>query len=342
MRRSSSLRDFGELRIRAVFRAEPETLARRYNLVEGEWAFALFVEPNGVLHGTINSPALGLTGPRSAPGVVQWNVWHVADYVHDGTSHARLFLDGVLVAEQWDEVGPIPNLGPQGILIGYWPGNDDRYTMRGQIDEVQIWKDDPRRDADPLDECCLDRSWLDERIGEARRVGWDGERSRETLVEFFRLCRAAVAEARGGDPLRTKQIAALTQQGRNAIAARDPAGLTAALQALQALLIAQLGAARFTQLGHELWDALRATPLGHWLRGSDEETFAFLREVVARSCFDGILPDDRHERPPPPRPDDRFSGDPETDRPPRPDPEPSGETPEEPPDDLGEFEGGER
>lgn len=336
VRRSPSLRDFGELRIRVVFRAEPEMPLRRYNLVEGELAFALFREPDGSLHGTINSPTGGWTGPQSAPGVVKLNTWHVADYVHDGTSHARLFLDQTLVAERWDEVGPIPNLAPQGILIGYWPGGDDRYTLRGQIAEVQIWKDDPRREVgNAIDECCVDKDWLDERVREARRVGWTAERSRETLAQFFGLCRAAVAEARGGDPVRTKKMAALTQQGMNALTARDAAGFETALQTLESVLLAALGAPRIQQLGHELWDALRATPLGHWLRGSDAESAAFLHEIVARTCLDGLVPPHRGREPerPPPRPDESFAGDPFTDRDPPPDPPPSGEKPVEPPTD---------
>src|SRR5678815_512885 len=66
--RSGSLRDFGELRVRAVFRVESALPVRRYNFVEGELAFALFREPDGSLHGTINSPTAGWTGPQSAPG----------------------------------------------------------------------------------------------------------------------------------------------------------------------------------------------------------------------------------------------------------------------------------
>jgi hypothetical protein len=335
VRRSSSLRDFGELRIRAVFRIEPEAPPRRYNLVEGELAFALFCEPDGSLHGTINSPIVSWTGPQSAPGIVTPNVWHTADYVHDGVSHARLFLDETLVADQWDEVGPIPNLASQGILIGYWPGGDDRYTLRGQLDEVLIWKDDPHRDAQrAIDECCLDKEWVDQRIDEARRNGWTGTKARETIGAFFDLCRSAVAEVRNGSPSQTKQMAALTQQGVSAIASRDASGLTAVLLSLQGILAHQLGPTRLQQLSQELWAALRGTPAGIWLRGSDEEIVAFLQEIARRSCLDGIVPPRPPERDPhrpEPRPDETFVGDPFTDRPPPPDPAPSGEVAEEPP-----------
>jgi hypothetical protein len=332
---SSSLRDFGELRVRAVFRVEHELPLRRYNLVEGELAFALFREPDGSLHGTINSPIAGWTGPQSAPGIVTADRWHTADYVHDGISHARLFLDGQLVAERWDEVGPIPNLGPQGVLMGYWPGGDDRYTLKGWLDEVQIWKDDPHRDASrAIDDCCLDRSWIDARLDEARRNGWTGASSRDTIADFFARCRAAVAEVRNGDAGRTKQLAALTQQGMSAIAGRDAPGLTSVLLDIQKILVHQLGHARLGQLSQELWAALRATPAGQWLGGSDAETVAFLEEVARRSCLDDLVPPRRPERPErPPERDRAFAGDPHTDRDPPPDPPPSNEEPEEPPTD---------
>src|SRR5262245_21684858 len=71
VRPSPSLRDFGELRDRAVFRAEAELPVRRFNIVEGEFAFALFREPDGSLHGTIRTPTAGWLGPQSAPGLVK-------------------------------------------------------------------------------------------------------------------------------------------------------------------------------------------------------------------------------------------------------------------------------
>ena len=338
VRPSPSLRDFGELRVRAVFRADAELPVRRFNLVEGEFAFALVRDADGSLHGTINTPGAGWLGPQSAPGLVKTKTWHTADFVHDGISHGRLFLDDQLVAERWDVFGPIRDLGARGVWIGHWPG-DDRYTLHGQLAEVAIWKDDPHRDAArAIDDCCLDKAWLDERIAEARRRGWTGEKARDRCADFFALCRAAVAEVRGGDASRTKTMATLTQQGMNALAGRDAAGLTAVITSLQPLVLAQLGGTRIDQLGHELWDALRATPLGEWLHGSEAESLAFLGELVRRSCLDDVVPKPPHrgEDHPPHEPDRRPSGDPDTDHDPPPDPVPSDEKPEEPPTDIDE------
>ena len=153
------------------------------------------------------------------------------------------------------------------------------------------------------------------------------------------MCRAAVAEVRGGDAARTKQMAALTQQGVSAIAGRDAPGLTTVLLALQGLIAHQLGPARLDQLSHELWNQLRRTPAGIWLGGSDEEVLAFLQEVARRSCLDGIVPPRRPERDPqPPKLDEQPAGDPDTHHPPPQDPQPSYETPEEPPTDPEEKE----
>jgi hypothetical protein len=333
---SDTLRDFGELRLRVVFRAGSDGGgARRYNLVEGEFSFALFIEPDRSLMGTINSPTASWIGPTSAPGLVRFDQWHVADFLHDGVSHGRLYLDGALVGERWDMAGPLGNLGGRGVWIGHWPG-DDRYTFVGQLAEVELWKHDPRRDGGRVvDDCCIDEAWIDERAAEARRAGWTGAAARSSFATFFDHCRAAAAEVRDGDAARSLHIRALTQQALDALATRDTSGLEATLSTLLGLVRHQLGPARVDVLGHELLDLLRATPVGSWMGTSDAEALAFFTEVVGRTCLDDLVPrppdDDR-------RPDDddrlppgRHPGDPATDHEAPPDPPLADEQPEEPP-----------
>jgi hypothetical protein len=338
VRPSSSLRDFGELRVRVVFRPDPTIgFLQRFNLVEGEFSFAVVRDADRSVSGTINCPGVGWKGVHSAPGSVEPDQWHVVDFIHDGVSHARLYLDGALVDENYDVPGPIPNLGGRGVWIGHWPG-DDRYTMRGELDEVQIWKDDPKKDAGQvIDDCCLDEEWIDQRVGEARRQGWDAENARERLADFFAKARAATAEVRGGDQARTAVMAGLTQQGLNAMAQRDADGLGVTLQTLGTLVTAQLGAPRVDQLGHELWDALKATPLGIWMGQTEQEALAFFQEAAEHLCLDGLVPrDPKRPRPkPPPTDGGQPPGDPDTDHEPPADPKPAHDQVPDRPDDPG-------
>ena len=60
---STSLRAFGEIRIRVVFHPKTIPTPGRYNLVEGHLAFALYLNEDGSLQATINSPSAGWLGP---------------------------------------------------------------------------------------------------------------------------------------------------------------------------------------------------------------------------------------------------------------------------------------
>jgi hypothetical protein len=343
VRPSTSLRDFGELRVRVTFRAESHGgPMHRYNLVEGEFAFALVRESDGSLIGTINSPSAGWIGPQSAPGLVTLDQWHVADFVHDGVSHGRIFLDHQLVGERWDMDGPIGDLGARGVWIGHWPG-DDRYTFVGQLDEVQIWKDDPEKDASRvIDDCCLDEAWMDQRVAEARRAGWTAETARDTLAALFGQARAVTAEVRDGDRVRSARIADLTQQALNAMAVHDEPGLEQALAGLRALVEAQLGV-RTGRLGLELWELLRATPVGMWMGEGEQDALVFFTELADRVCLGDMVAPHRgkgdepgHEKLPPASP----AGDPDTDHDPPPGPTPAHDKVDVPPDAPQRIEAG--
>lgn len=333
---SSSLRDFGELRIRAVFQARPTSPKRRYNLVEGHLAFALVVNDNGSLQGTIRSPSAGWIGPLSAPGVVSMGTWHTAEFVHDGVSRGRLFLDGALVAERFDAAGPIPQLGPKGITIGHWP-EDDRYTLVGELAEVDLWKDNPKQDAKQvIGDCCIDRKWLDERVRESRRRGWTAEAARDRLADFFGAARSAAAEVRGGSPARVAQLSALTSQCLSAIAAGNASALQSNLSSLDGVIRSQLSEARIEQLGHELLSSLQATPLGDRLSGSTDDSLTFLKQLASHSCMGSLIPSDPKDRKPHHHPPEKIpSRDPAdpapTDVPPSPDPVPAHESVAVPP-----------
>jgi hypothetical protein len=63
--------------------------------------------------------------------------------IHDGLASMRVFINGALAGARYDIDYPVLPLVPPGIVaIGAWP-HDARYTLRGSLDFVQIWRYDP-------------------------------------------------------------------------------------------------------------------------------------------------------------------------------------------------------
>jgi hypothetical protein len=163
---SGKLAGWRGFRARAYFRADIAT--RRLNLVEGDSSFALFIEPNGVLHGTINDGSPQWWGVSSAPNCVQYQRWHCAELLYDTGQVLALSLDGRLLAVRTTGGLPIRPVGAAGISFGYWPGGDARYTFSGLLGPVWI---------DTLDE----REPLVEIINKAVCAGSNGSSRLELL-----------------------------------------------------------------------------------------------------------------------------------------------------------------
>jgi len=161
---SSTLTNLRTLRAQVQFHWDPSAPNnRRHNLIEGHVSFALFVNPDGSLQGTVRSQVAGWIGAQSAPGTVSTGHWHLAELVHDGISSCTLYLDGHVVAQDFSSPGPVQSVGSHGIAIGHWPEPDGRYTLEGYIRLVRVWVDDPAKDAGQLvDDCCIDRAAIAE------------------------------------------------------------------------------------------------------------------------------------------------------------------------------------
>ena len=111
-----SLDELVAIRTTIRFLHDPVTPGtRRANLIEAYGSFALFVQPDGSLMGTILDATGSWHGVTSPAGLVTANEWHLADFRHDGVDHCELRLDDRLVAEAGGVPGPVR---PVGILTG--------------------------------------------------------------------------------------------------------------------------------------------------------------------------------------------------------------------------------
>lgn len=95
---SASLQDLIAVRAVVTFDLDPAGgITRRYNLIEGHLCFALYVNADGSLSGTILDSAGQWAGAQSAPSLVSTGSWHQAEIRHDGVNQCLILLDGVPV-----------------------------------------------------------------------------------------------------------------------------------------------------------------------------------------------------------------------------------------------------
>lgn len=136
--RDESLARFAALRVQALVRPQPIT--RRFNIAEGWMSFALVIESDGRLHGTVFDGHKWV-GPDSGAARVPPNQWSRVTFEFDGVSIATLTLDGATVGTRLDM--PVGMHQPrQVITIGHWPRGDHRYTFKGEIGHVRIERRD--------------------------------------------------------------------------------------------------------------------------------------------------------------------------------------------------------
>ena len=169
---------------------EPE--GTRHNLVEADGSFALFVNDDGALVGSIfgyvdgaSSPAWNTVssvfhGPGGVPRRVPAGRWCKLTFQHDGLTRARLFIDDQLVASRGDYRSGVIGVARAGVVIGNWP-LADLYAFSGSIDRVRIWARDelaPLRllAARPIAPAARDR-W--DEIWTCLAASLDGERRQE-------------------------------------------------------------------------------------------------------------------------------------------------------------------
>ena len=261
---SASLDDL--LAVRAVvsfYLDPPGGLTHRYNLVEGHLAFALFVNPDGSLQGTIVDASQEWAGAQTAPGVVSAAQWHTAELRHDGINQCALYLDGAPVATSYVAAGPVGSVGPNGIAVGHWPEPSGVYTFSGSIREFWLYKYDPTDAARGLlDPCCsCSGKALDDMLQTLRAKGYSGSDARAQGMAIIKQALSLTAAVRGTDPAGSQANAALCAQALTAFNKGDSAGYTDAMAQLAAMAASALSPGDQQQFSAEISQLVSDLPL---------------------------------------------------------------------------------
>jgi hypothetical protein len=261
---SQSLQDLLAVRAVVTFYLDPPGgLTRRYNLIEGHLCFALFVNPDGSLSGTILDASGNWAGAQSAPNAVSVGGWHQAEVRHDGVNQCALFLDGVPVGTSYAANGPVGSVGPNGIAIGHWPEPSGQYTFEGYIRETWVYKYDPALAAkNLLNPCCASsRPAIDEVAAKLRSMGYTAENARATGMDLIKFGLSLSAKVRGTDPARSKKHATLSAQALAAFQQGDGAAYTAALTQLAVMAATTLSRTEQEQIHAEQERLVKQLPL---------------------------------------------------------------------------------
>lgn len=327
---SPELGSLRAVRTTVRFRWEPTGAPRRHNLIEGFLSFALVIEGNGALHGTILDRSGVWAGVATAGGVVQPGTWHTATFVHDGLSACRIDLDGVTIAEAFDTLGPARGVAaPYGVAIGHWPDPDDRYSFEGEIDDVRVWIDRP----DAVREfgsagCCGDAALVDEAFARVRADGLDAVAHRDAAEVLYDLGSRMFGQLASGGPADRDHAFGLARRFGLAAARGDRQGLGDVMGEATLLAQAKISSTELTAEADALVAALRPTLLGPVLEaamsGGSASTPEGLVAVIEKHglgdwmqgfCFDWAVPPPRKGRDKPRQHPD-HSTDPATDHPP--------------------------
>jgi hypothetical protein len=261
---SESLQDLLAVRAVVTFYLDPAGgLSRRYNLIEGHLCFALFVNPDGSLMGTILDADGNWLGAQSPRNTVSTARWHQAELRHDGINQCSVLLDGLPVATSYSATGPVRSVGPHGIAVGHWPETSGQYTFDGHIRETWVYKYDPAKAAKGLiDPCCGGyRKALDAMADDLRGKGMTREEIRAQGMALVKFGLSLSAQVRGTDEAKSQQHATLSAQALSAFRAGNSSAYTSALAQLAAMSSTALSGPQQQQIESELEALVKALPL---------------------------------------------------------------------------------
>ena len=234
---SPTLTDLRQIRAVVRFRIGfGQGQARRLNLMEGFTSFALYVEADRALTGTIVDAAGQWRGASTRPGLLKTpGRWHVAELLHDGVSRVTLVLDGAVVAVADGVRGPVRSVGPLGIAIGHWPDPPSTYTFHGHIGETRLYAYDPAEEARRLaTRCCMDQEALAAETDRLVKDGWTRDGLMDLVDELVALGMDAVATARESGAANAEAIDRTVNEAMAALMRGDADGLRRAYARTQA------------------------------------------------------------------------------------------------------------
>jgi hypothetical protein len=285
---SATLQNLGAIQAAVQFTLQPSGTLRRFNLAEGFESFALFVNPDYSVQGTILDATSTWNGPISAPGVVSAGQTHTAILVCDGVNSIQVFLDGSLVAEDYAVSGSVRSVGSLGIAVGHWPNPPATYTFQGTIHQFILLKYDPLQDIlNLLDSCCVDWRGLQIFLRELAARGVPPAQLASAGAKLAAAGNITQVTLRGGTKASTFQQLAFTRSMMAAIRRRDVNALERVLaSALPA--VAALDPATQAHLSNLISDAFAS----YGLRGSDWITLMkllclTLQDLAGKGCCHG-------------------------------------------------------
>jgi hypothetical protein len=263
VRPSPSLQDLIAVRAIVIFSLNAAGgLTRRYNLIEGHLSFALFVQPDGSLMGTILDSTGNWTGAQSAPNLVKSGSWHQAEIRHDGINQCVVLLDGITVGTSYAGPGPVRSVGPHGIAIGHWPETPGVYTFEGHIRETYVYKYDPLQAAKGLlNSCCVNRPALDQVADELRKKGYTADQAYQQGMELLNFGIAVTNKVRGSDQAVSQKHASLSALALGGFLRGDSASYNTAIAQLAALSASRLSSVDEQQIRADEERLLKSLPL---------------------------------------------------------------------------------
>jgi hypothetical protein len=285
---SATLQNLGAIQAAVRFTLQPSGAPHRFNLVEGFESFALFVNPDNSVQGTILDATSTWSGPTSAPGVVSDGATHTAILVCDGVNSVQIFLDGALVAEDYAVPGSVRSIGSLGIAVGHWPNPPATYTFEGTIYQFILLKYDPLQDIlNLLDSCCVDWRGLLIFLRELAARGVSPAQLASAGAKLAEAGSVAQAAVRGGTKAGTFQQLAFNRAMMAAIRRRDIDALERVVASAQTTVMA-LDPAAQAHISDLFSDAFAS----YGLRGSEWITLMkllclTLQDLAGKGCCHG-------------------------------------------------------
>jgi hypothetical protein len=257
IRSSASLLNLECIRAGVKFSLQPRGTPHRYNLIEGFMSFALFVNSDLSISGTIFDADGNWTGATSMPNTVCLNTTHVAILECDGINMVRILLDGKMVAENYKVKGAVASIGQLGLAIGHWPDPPNTYTFEGTIFETSLQKYDKTSELTRyIDTCCYDREALRLWFKRVSQKGVSIKKIQNAGQSLYSATKDAAIALRAGDKTATEKQQATAVAIKTMLMRHDLSALESILKEFQRNAGKQLDKETITKSNQQIRNAI--------------------------------------------------------------------------------------